>query len=148
MRREPPAAGFPTAISRLVSRRKCSVSRWTRMSNARMFAGSAEINAMVARVAPAILELLADGVPRRKLAIVEALAGRHDRQDVTGTLIRLTVTGQVQETGGKYALAAEAGGASAEGTQRGARQARRGASSRARLVARPGFTHEPGQPLI
>jgi hypothetical protein len=79
------------------------------MSNAQMFAGSAEINATVARVAPAILELLADGVPRRKLAIVEALAGRHDRQDVTSTLIRLTVTGQVQETGGKYTLAAEAG---------------------------------------
>ena len=79
------------------------------MSNARMFAGSAEINAMVARVAPAILELLADDVPRRKLAIVEALAGRYDRQDVTGTLIRLTVTGQVQETGGKYTPAAEAG---------------------------------------
>ena len=49
------------------------------MSNAQMFAGSAEIDAMVARVAPAILELLADGVPRRKLAIVEALAGRYDR---------------------------------------------------------------------
>jgi hypothetical protein len=79
------------------------------MSNAQMFAGSAEINATVARVAPAILELLADGAPRRKLAIVEALAGRHDRQDVTGTSIRLTVTGQVQETGGKYTLAAEAG---------------------------------------
>ena len=72
-------------------------------------AGSEAINAMVARVAPAILELLADGAPRRKLAIVEALAGRYDRQDVTGTSIRLTVTGQVQETGGKYTLAAEAG---------------------------------------
>jgi hypothetical protein len=79
------------------------------MSNARMFAGSAEINATVARVAPAILELLADGAPRRKLAIVEALAGRYDRPDVTGTSIRLTVTGQVRETGGKYTLAAEAG---------------------------------------
>ena len=42
------------------------------MSNAQMFAGSAGMNAMVARVAPAILELLADGAPRRKLAIVEA----------------------------------------------------------------------------
>ena len=41
-------------------------------------AGSAEINAMVERVAPAILELLADGMPRTKPAIVEALAGRHD----------------------------------------------------------------------
>jgi len=68
-------------------------------------AGSAEINAMVERVAPAILELLADGVPRSKPAIVEALAGGHDKQDVVSTLIRLTVTGQVVETGGKYTLA-------------------------------------------
>jgi hypothetical protein len=65
-------------------------------------AGSEAINATVARVAPAILELLADGVPRSKPAIVEALAGRHDRQDVIHTLIRLAVTGQVDETGGKY----------------------------------------------
>ena len=72
-------------------------------------AGSAELNAMVERVAPAILELLADGVPRTKPAIVEALAGRHDKQDVVHALIRLAVTGQVEETAGRYALpAAEA----------------------------------------
>src|SRR3954453_8987422 len=69
-------------------------------------AGSAEINAMVERVAPAILELLGDGVPRTKPAIVEALAGRHDKRDVVHALIRLAVTGQVEETGGKYMLAA------------------------------------------
>jgi hypothetical protein len=57
---------------------------------------------VVARGAPAILALLADGVPRTKPAIVAALAGRHDRQDVVHTLIRLAVTGQVVETGGKY----------------------------------------------
>ena len=68
--------------------------------------GSAGINAMVERVAPAILGLLADGVPRTKAAIVEALAGRHDRQDVVHALIRLAVTGRVEEAGGKYALAA------------------------------------------
>jgi hypothetical protein len=50
--------------------------------------------------------LLADGVPRTKPAIVEALAGRHDRQDVVHALIRLAVTGRVEETGGKYAPAA------------------------------------------
>jgi hypothetical protein len=61
---------------------------------------------MVARVAPAILELLADGAPRTKPAIVEALAGRHDRQDVVHALIRLAVTGQVEESGGRYALGA------------------------------------------
>ena len=76
------------------------------MSNARMFAGSAEINATVARVAPAILGLLADGVPRSRPAIVAALAGRHDKQDIAHTLIRLAVTGQVVETGGRYILAA------------------------------------------
>ena len=77
------------------------------MSNTRTFTGSAEINAMVARVAPAVLELLADGMPRPKAAIVEALAGRHDRQDVIGTLIRLSVTGEVEEAAGRYTLAAK-----------------------------------------
>src|SRR4051794_14841142 len=57
-------------------------------------AGTAELNTMIARTAPAILELLADGVPRTKPAIVEALAGRHDRQDVVHALIRLAVTGR------------------------------------------------------
>ena len=70
-------------------------------------AGSEAINATVARTALAVLELLADGVPRSKPAIVEALAGRHDRQDVIHTLIRLAVTGQVDEAGGKYTLAPE-----------------------------------------
>ena len=69
-------------------------------------AGSEAINAMVARVAPAILGLLADGVPRSRPAIVEALAGRHARDDVVHALIRLAVTGQVVETGGRYILAA------------------------------------------
>ena len=66
--------------------------------------GTAELNAMIERVAPDILALLADGVPRTKPAIVEALAGRHDKQDVVHALIRLAVTGQVEDTGGKYAL--------------------------------------------
>jgi hypothetical protein len=74
----------------------------TRRSPPHEGAGSAVISAMVARVAPAILELLADGVPRTKAAIVEALVGRHDKQDVVHALIRLAVTGQVVETGGKY----------------------------------------------
>jgi hypothetical protein len=61
---------------------------------------------MVERVAPAILALLADGAPRTRAAIVEALAGRHDADDVTLALIRLAVTGRVEDTGGRYALAA------------------------------------------
>jgi hypothetical protein len=70
-------------------------------------AGSDAINATVARVAPAVLGLLVDGVPRSRPAIVEALAGRHARDDVVHALIRLAVTGRVVETGGKYTLAAE-----------------------------------------
>ena len=64
--------------------------------------GSAEIGAMVARTAPAILDLLGDGVPRSRRVIVAALAGRHARDDVVRTLMRLAVTGRVVETGGKY----------------------------------------------
>ena len=69
-------------------------------------AGSEAVNATVARVAPAVLGLLADGAPRTKPAIVEALAGRHDKRDAVHTLIRLAVTGRVVETGGRYILAA------------------------------------------
>ena len=67
--------------------------------------GTAELNAMIERVTPDVLGLLADGVPRTKAATVEALAGRHERQDVVYALIRLAVTGRVEDTGGKYALA-------------------------------------------
>jgi hypothetical protein len=70
--------------------------------------GTAELNATIERVAPDVLGLLADGMPRKKAAIVEALAGRHDKQDVVHALIRLAVTGQVEDTGGKYALGAAA----------------------------------------
>ena len=67
--------------------------------------GTAELNAMIERIAPDILALLADGVPRRKPAIVAALAGRHDAEDVTLALIRLAVTERVVESGGRYTLA-------------------------------------------
>jgi hypothetical protein len=68
------------------------------------FTGTAKLNAMIDQIAPAILELLADGVPRSKTAIVEALAGRYAEDDVTLTLIRLAVTEQVLEVSGKYML--------------------------------------------
>jgi hypothetical protein len=66
--------------------------------------GSAEIEAMVARTAPAILELLGDGIPRPKSAIITALADRHPKEDVVRSLMRLAVTGQLVETGRKYSL--------------------------------------------
>ena len=68
------------------------------------FASSADIDATVAQVAPAILKLLEDGVPRGKRAIVAALEHRHAKDEVVRTLMRLTVTERVVETGGKYGL--------------------------------------------
>ena len=60
---------------------------------------------MVARTAPSVLVLLADGVPRAKNAIIAALADRHPKEDVVRTLMRLAVTGQLNERQGKYSLA-------------------------------------------
>jgi hypothetical protein len=71
--------------------------------------GTAELNAMIERVAPDVLALLADGVPRTKAAIVKALAGRHAEGDVVLALIRLAVTGEVEDTGGRYSLTAPSG---------------------------------------
>ena len=68
-------------------------------------AGSAEIEAMVARTAPAILELLGDDTPRSRSAIITALADRHPKEEVIRTLMRLAVTGQLVERERKYSLA-------------------------------------------
>jgi len=59
---------------------------------------------MVARTAPAIVEPLGDGTPRPKSAIITALADGHPKEDVTRTLMRLAVTGQLVETERKYRL--------------------------------------------
>ena len=66
--------------------------------------GTADLNAMIERVAPAVLGLLADGRPRTKAAIVAALAGRHAEDDVELALIRLAVTEQVREVDSRYTL--------------------------------------------
>ena len=70
------------------------------------FSSSADTDAMVERVAPAILALLADGVPRGRRAIAAELADRHPKDEVQLTLMRLAVTDRVVETGGKYVVAA------------------------------------------
>jgi hypothetical protein len=67
---------------------------------------SADLDAAIARVAPEILALLADGVPRSEATIVAVLAGRHLKQDVRRTVMRLAVTEQLVETGGRYTLPA------------------------------------------
>jgi hypothetical protein len=63
-----------------------------RNSRTSPLSGSAEIDAMVARTAPAILELLGDGTPRPRSAIIATLADRHPKEDVVRTLMRLAVS--------------------------------------------------------
>ena len=65
---------------------------------------------MLARTAPAVLELLADRVPRSRRAIVAALAERHPKEDVVRTLMRLAVTGRLVEAERKYRLATDEAG--------------------------------------
>jgi hypothetical protein len=69
------------------------------------FMSTDDLNAVIERVAPDVLALLGDGTPRTRAAIVTALAGRHPRDGVMITLVRLAVLGQIEEQGGKYVLA-------------------------------------------
>ena len=84
-----------------------SKSASARSSRTSSLSGSAEIEAMVARTAPAILELLGNGTPRPRSAIITVLADRHPKEDVVRTLMRLAVTGQLVETGRKYSLVSD-----------------------------------------
>jgi hypothetical protein len=67
---------------------------------------SADLDAAIERVTPDVLALLADDVPRTEAAIVAALAGRHAKDDVRLTLMRLDVVGQLDLWGSRYTLAA------------------------------------------
>ena len=66
---------------------------------------SSDTDTTVARVAPVVLALLGDGVPRSRRAIVAALAERHPRDEVARTLMRLAVTGRLANAAGKHTLA-------------------------------------------
>ena len=68
------------------------------------YSSSDDTHAMVARIAPAILKLLSDGLPRSKHEILEALAPRHAKDEVKRTIMRLSVTGRLVETKNKYSL--------------------------------------------
>ena len=69
------------------------------------YISSDDTHAMVARIAPAILKLLSDGMPRSKNEMVEALAPQHIKDEVKRTVMRLSVTGRLVETKHKYSLA-------------------------------------------
>jgi hypothetical protein len=65
---------------------------------------SADLDAAIERVTPDVLTLLADGVARSEAAIIAALADRHAKDEVKLTVMRLDVTEQLVEKGGKYVL--------------------------------------------
>jgi hypothetical protein len=69
-------------------------------------ASSTDLHVVIARITPDVLVLLSDGVPRTRGMILAALADRHPKDDVRRTLMRLAVTEQLIETGGRYALPA------------------------------------------
>ena len=50
---------------------------------------SDDTHAMVARIAPAILKLLSDGLPRSRHEMVEALAPQHAKDEVKRTIMRV-----------------------------------------------------------
>ena len=68
------------------------------------YSSSDDTHAMVARIAPAILKLLSDGLPRSKNEMLEALAPQHAKDEVTRTIMRLSVTGRLVETKRKYSV--------------------------------------------
>ena len=65
---------------------------------------SDDLNAIIERVTPDVLALLADGMPRTEAAVVAALAGRHPRKDIKLTLMRLDVLGRLDRQGSRYTL--------------------------------------------
>ncbi len=65
---------------------------------------SADLDAVIEWVMPDALALLGDGVPRAEAAIVTALAGRHAKDDVKLTVMRLDVVGRLDLQGGRYTL--------------------------------------------
>ena len=67
---------------------------------------SDDLNAMIERVAPDVLALLADGVPRNRATLVAALAERHPKPDVRRAIARLAVLGQLDMRGSRYPLPA------------------------------------------
>jgi hypothetical protein len=79
----------------------------TRMPPTR-FWSSADLDAAIAQVAPDVLALLGDGVPRAEAVIIAALADRHAKDEVKLTLMRLDVIGRLDVQGGRYTLAAKA----------------------------------------
>lgn len=70
------------------------------------YMSSVDINAVIASTVPAMLDLLADGTPRGRRAIIEARAGRYATEDVVPTLVRMAVTCQLIKVERKFTVGA------------------------------------------
>ena len=64
------------------------------------------LTAVVERVRPAVERLLADGIPRSRRDIVQALSSLHPRQEISQTIVRLAITGQLTEVQNRFTLPA------------------------------------------
>jgi hypothetical protein len=64
---------------------------------------------MDTQATPDMLDLLRDGVPRIKKAILAVLVGRRPKENIGCTLMRLAVTGQLVDIGSKCILAPDGG---------------------------------------
>jgi hypothetical protein len=69
-------------------------------------ASSADLHTVIAQVTPDVLALLGDGVPRTRGTLIAALAGRHPKDEVRLTVMRLDVVGRLDLQGSYYTLAA------------------------------------------
>ena len=58
------------------------------------YTSSADTHAMVACIAPIVLELLSDGISRSRRAFIAALANRYPKDEVELTLMRLAANGK------------------------------------------------------
>jgi hypothetical protein len=67
---------------------------------------SADFDVVIAQVTPDIVALLGDGAPRSRATIIAALAGRHPKDDVRRTVMRLAVLGRLAMRGSRYTLPA------------------------------------------
>jgi hypothetical protein len=95
LRRVVPGSYLPDSPLPAGARIPATKKRWS----------SADLDAAIEGVTPDVLTLLADGVPRSEAAIVAALAGRHPKDDVKLTVMRLDVIDQLDLQGGRYTQA-------------------------------------------
>jgi hypothetical protein len=95
-----------SALALLASRSSLAIMTRMPATKPPRATSSDDRNAAIERIAPDVLALLGDGVPRNEAAIVTALADRPPKQDVRRTIARLAVLGRLDLHGSRYTLPA------------------------------------------